>query len=100
MVDNPADYPWSSFRANALGEHNDLIVAHGLWNSLGSDNLARQRAYLSLFEQTIDNETLGVIRDGLKKGKPTGPKTFRQKLEQSVAKRIGNRKRGRPRKTK
>ncbi len=97
LVDSPADYPWSSFRTNALGERSNLVVAHSLWRSLGLDDPARRRAYLSLFEQTLDSETLRVIRDGLNRGIPTGPNTFRQKLEQSVSKRIGNKKRGRPR---
>lgn len=100
MVDSPADYPWSSFRTNALGEHDDLVVAHRFWSLLGSDDSVRRRAYLRLFEQAVDSDTIRVIRDGLRKGIPTGSETFRRKLETSVKRKIGNRKRGRPRKIK
>lgn len=31
MVDHPAEYPWSSYRYNALGEANPLIVPHDLY---------------------------------------------------------------------
>ena len=32
MVEHPADYPWSSYRANGEGEANPLIHVHGLQN--------------------------------------------------------------------
>lgn len=100
LVEDPADYPWSSFRANALGEHSDLIIAHSLWNSLGSEATARRTAYLSFFDREIDGKTLKTIRAGLQRGIPTGRETFRRKLEHSISVEIGNRKRGRPRKQK
>ena len=28
MVSHPGEYPWSSYAANALGAHNDLVSAH------------------------------------------------------------------------
>ncbi|MEA3278637.1 MAG: transposase, partial [Pseudomonadota bacterium] len=37
MVHKPEDYPWSSYRANALGEHNPLLSAHGLYLALGAN---------------------------------------------------------------
>ena len=49
MVDGPADYVWSSFRANAFGERNELINPHDLWFSLGQNDATRRTAYLSLF---------------------------------------------------
>jgi len=33
MVRHPADYPWSSYRANAEGEASPLIQAHGLYSA-------------------------------------------------------------------
>ncbi len=35
MVDKPDDYPWSSYRVNALGEHNPLLSPHPLYLALG-----------------------------------------------------------------
>ncbi len=38
MMDDPADYPWSSYRANGLEESSDLIVQHSFYKSLGKTN--------------------------------------------------------------
>jgi putative transposase len=49
MVDDPADYRWSSYRANALGEDNPLLHAHPLYSALGADDAGRHAAYRELF---------------------------------------------------
>lgn len=41
MVGHPAEYRWSSYRANAQGESDPLVVPHSLYAALGSDPLAR-----------------------------------------------------------
>lgn len=50
LVSDPADYPWSSFRANALGETDAVLSPHTLYLGLGAAATARQQAYRSLFE--------------------------------------------------
>lgn len=35
MVNDPGDYPWSSYRKNALGEENPLLTPHYLYTQLG-----------------------------------------------------------------
>ncbi|MGK0296755.1 MAG: putative transposase [Gammaproteobacteria bacterium] len=51
-VAHPADYPWSSYGSNALGEDTGLITPHNSYISLGTDEPSRWRAYRELFEQT------------------------------------------------
>jgi len=96
MVAEPADYPWSSFCVNALGESSDLIVPHDLWVSLGNDDSMRCKAYLSLFDSILSTEQIKSIRDGLSKGLPTGDNSFRHHLEKLYSVAFGHGDRGRP----
>jgi putative transposase len=43
LVADPSEYRWSSYRANALGEEDDLIVPHSLYLSLGPTAACRQQ---------------------------------------------------------
>ena len=45
MVTNPADYPWSSHRCDAYGEHDLLVSQHAAYLSLSSNPVERQQAY-------------------------------------------------------
>jgi hypothetical protein len=44
MVDDPANYRWTSYRANALGQADSLLKPHPLYLSLGTTDKARQTA--------------------------------------------------------
>jgi len=35
MMKHPSEYPWSSYRTNALGQPNTLITPHSLYTALG-----------------------------------------------------------------
>ncbi len=77
----PADYRWSSFRANAHGRANPVVSAHSLYLSLGRSTAERCDAYRALFEQQIDSKVLDEIRDATQKGWPLGNSGFRRALE-------------------
>ena len=96
LVENPADYPWSSFHTNALGESSELIVPHALWQSLGYDDSTRRKAYLSLFDSALSAGQIQAIRDGFNKGLPTGDNSFKQNLEKLYSVKFGTGVRGRP----
>lgn len=51
LVRRPQAYPWSSFRANALGEADALITPHAHYCALGRTGEARQAAYRALFRE-------------------------------------------------
>ena len=53
MVRSPKNYPWSSFRANALGEADRLVTPHALYMTLGK-NCAR--SYAALFQRDGNTE--------------------------------------------
>ena len=97
MVDDPADYPWSSFRINALGKASDLIIPHDLWLSLGDEGPSRCLSYLSLFDSNLHVDQIKIIQKCINTGLPTGDSTFMRNLEKLYAVKFGDGKRGRPR---
>ncbi|RYF03876.1 MAG: transposase [Oxalobacteraceae bacterium] len=62
MVEKPADYRWSSYRTNALGNDNPLLTPHALYASLGANRSACQAAYRGLFDEVLSEEVLNEIR--------------------------------------
>ena len=53
MVQNPADYPWSSYRCNGMGKESKLITPHELYLRLGKTIEVRLDNYRSLFQCQI-----------------------------------------------
>ncbi len=45
LVARPGDFPWSSYRANALGEADALLTPHPLYCALGRSPQARRAAW-------------------------------------------------------
>lgn len=54
MVADPADYAWSSYRANAQALADPLVVPHAEYLRLGADAPERCVAYRYLFEDALD----------------------------------------------
>ena len=49
LVAHPSEYPWSSYRANALGREDGLVTPHPHYFALGRTPRQRRAAYRSLF---------------------------------------------------
>jgi putative transposase len=49
LVIDPGDYPWSSYRANALGKEDGLVSPHAHYYALGRTAAARRAAYRAMF---------------------------------------------------
>jgi putative transposase len=52
LAASPGAWPWSSYRANALGEDDALLTPHPHYCSLGRSPNERRAAYAALFAQT------------------------------------------------
>ena len=87
MVAHPAEYPWSSYRANALGHTDSCITPHGMYWALGSDDVQRQVAYRQLFKGRLSEYTLTQIRDATNKAWVLGSDYFKQKVEAQLNRR-------------
>lgn len=61
LTDEPAAYPWSSFRCNGCAERDQIITAHPLYVALGPDPVSRARAYARVFTEPSPS-TAAVIR--------------------------------------
>ncbi len=97
MVDDPAHYRWTSYRANALGQTSPLLIPHPVYLALGATDKARRVAYRGLFQSPLDDETLSAIRLALNQSQPLGNERFHAKIERMTGQRREARPRGRPR---
>ena len=88
MAEHPADYPWSSYRHNALGQENKLITPHEEYSQLGNNATERQQAYRDLFNHHISQRTLADIRQATNKAWILGSQHFKDKIEQQLNRRI------------
>jgi len=100
LIDLPAEYPWSSFRSNALGEVSKLLTPHALYLSLGTSASVRQETYQSLFNNELDKVLIGDIRKAASFSMPLGNSRFKQQIEDSLGRKVGYARRGRPQKIK
>lgn len=96
IVSDPADYDWSSYRANALGRAEARLSLHPVFLALGGDGRARCEAYRRLFEIGQPVSQLDDIRLSLNQSQPLGNRSFQVAMQQlSGASRVA-RPRGRP----
>ena len=98
MVEHPAEYPWSSYRANAQGETNPLIEPHSLYLALGADPSARQAAYRELFRYELEPGLVDAIRQATNGNFALGDARFGVEIALTIGKRAMPGKSGRPRK--
>ncbi len=81
MVDDPADYLWSSYRANAFGVKTTLLSHHQCYIDLGGTATERQNHYRCLFVDQIPTHLITDIRYAVNKGLLLGSEQFREELE-------------------
>ncbi len=100
MVGHPSEYPWSSYRHNALGEEDALVVHHPLYDALGKGVVTRQTAYRKLFQSHITKKTLNEIRSSTNKAWVLGSTYFKEQIEKALNRRVSPALRGGDRKSK
>ncbi len=100
MVVLPGEYPWSSYRHNAMGLKIELITEHGEYGRLGKSRSARVKRYRSLFESDFSGSQLDEIRLCVNKGWVTGNDKFRREIEETLIRKVYDCKWGGDRKSK
>lgn len=93
MVRHPADYSWSSYRALALGEQDELVSPHPTLTALGPDATTRQTTYRDFCAEHLDEARLEEIRVATRGGTALGSPSFLDELErrlQRPARRLGH----------
>jgi putative transposase len=96
MVDDPAEYSWSSYQCNALGKHTDLLTPHVIYKGLGKNDEERRTSYRTLFASHVDEKLLDDIRKATNKGLALGNEHFIADVQAMTGKRMVEGKRGRP----
>ena len=81
-VAHPGDYRWSSYRANAEGRANALLVPHSAFELIAAEVDERRRRYAEFIEQGVPAGDLAEIRGALQSqrrfaGKLVGSEPFR-----------------------
>ena len=98
MVKSPGAYRWSSYKTNAQGKKDKTILYHELYKGLGCTVKQRQKAYKALFKAHIEDEELNEIRASWQTGTPLGNEYFKEKIEAKLKCKVGQARRGRPKK--
>jgi len=84
MVKHPAEYPWSSYRFNAVGKQSSLISPHELYTRIGNTTEKRCKAYRELFNSHITEMTLKEIRESTNKSWVLGSDYFKQQISEKI----------------
>jgi putative transposase len=80
IVAHPRDYQWSSYRANALGEHDALVTPHAKYLALGTSPKERQSAYQALCDSAVDEELVTALRAATNGGWAAGSEEFKRNV--------------------
>lgn len=98
MVGHPAEYRWSSYRANALGESDPLVTPHPLYTALGPGQSERSSAYRELFRYELDPGVIDEIRSATNGNFALGGSRFADEVAAALGVRAQRGKGGRPKK--
>jgi putative transposase len=99
MVADPADYPWSSYHFNVLGQVDALVTPHFEFQRLGDDDIERQVAYRALFNQAISEAQINEIRDATNKSWALGDSLFKERVQKQLIRPVEPNARGGDRKS-
>lgn len=98
MVRHPAEYRWSSYRANAQGERSELLRPHPLYSTLGNADESRRAAYRDLFRTQLEPALVDEIRTATNGNYALGSQTFSEAVAATLGRRVTRGKPGRPHK--
>ncbi|RLJ62655.1 transposase [Sulfurisoma sediminicola] len=88
MVEHPAEYPWSSYRANARGEAGRVpLTPHPLYLALGRDDGERRAAYRELFRYELEPGLVDEIRRATNGNFALGSTAFQQQVTAMLGRR-------------
>ena len=85
MVDDIADYQWSSYHHNALGETDTLITEHELYKELGDSLERRSQCYKELFDELEISKQQDQITRATLKGEVYGGDGFHRQISQLIS---------------
>jgi putative transposase len=99
VVGRADDYAWSSYRAHALGEADELLSPVRPYEQISQYPAVRQRKWAELVHAPLPEPTLEAIRRTSSAGLPYGDAAWVKRLSKSLDLDLTVRPRGRPRKS-
>ena len=84
MVKELADYRWSSYGYNALGQADNLISEHPLYKALGDNAQQRYESYQKMFDKLDIAEQENLITTATLRGEVYGGDRFHQKISRLI----------------
>lgn len=96
MIADVADYFWSSYRSNAVGQRDATVQPHPIYLQLHQEVNERLQLYSLFVAEGVSPEELAMIRETLQSGRPTGSEAFVEQIENMSGRRIIKRPPGRP----
>jgi putative transposase len=97
MVNQPRDYRWSSYHANALGKADGVVRPHEQYLRLARTQVARRKAYRELCRAHLDAEVVEEIRQSTQGNFALGNERFKKQIEKALGRRARRGTSGRPR---
>ena len=80
VVEQAADYRWSSYHFNAFNKEDEIIISHPDYMDLADTEEHRLAVYIELFEEEISSEIITDIKDALDNEDVLGPATLKEKV--------------------
>lgn len=93
MVNTPATYPWSSYRANAGLSTDPLLTPHVEYVAL-AETPSRHAAYRGLFETAEDSAMVKAIREATNGGYPLIGDVLKRQLAKKPVRTLERRRPG------
>jgi putative transposase len=97
MVEDPAHFRWTSYRANAMVLPDARLTPHLVYLAPGCGERVRLAAYRALFRAQLYHAAVDDIRLALNQSQPLGNSRFLAKIEKVTGIRREACLRGRPR---
>ena len=88
MVAQPRAYPWSSYRAHALGAADSLLTDHRLHRAFGRKAGDRQREYRLRFRVPLETSFIDALRHPTNGGWAKGNGRFRSEIAKAIKRRV------------
>ena len=98
IVDHPAEYRWSSYRANAQSERSSLLTPHDTYLTLGTGQDEPMANYRELFRYQLDPGLIDEIRSSTNGNYALGSPLFQEQVAEMLGRRVTPGKSGRPKK--
>ena len=89
MVNQPGEYRWSSYHANAYNQYNALVTPHQLYTALSTDDEKRLHAYSEIFTVDMEQSELNQIRQAAAFSMPPGSTRFKEQIQHAPGRKSG-----------